>query len=781
MTMNAPGAPREDPTAAAVARVIADLKREAFAGSREATQALIDGAFDLLDRGLTSTAMPALEALDDLRTSGLLTPGNAAWLLNLHARKWFAEGNLEEALAALHEAMAIAADLGDRALTATTLLNIGNVQWLRGDPTQAEVAFRSSFEARPPGDDFGRAQALLNLAGLRLEAGDVEGARTELVRAAGLVPTRRGRLRASVAGIRGLIAVAEGDLVSARTEFRESANVAARVRAFDHLVVALQNLGAVNLDLGHLGVAMRSLRRAERIAAQIGHSRLLDSIQRTLATALQKAGRNAEARTILTRAEDLARLRGDRAALARILSDSGSLWLLQRRYRDGVLPLAASVATFVELRDSDGTTVPLINLATALTLVDDEARAVEEVDRAAARLELSPAMQAEIAESIGDALLAAARPDAAARAYQRGASLVERADLPVRDYLAQAAARIGDELPAEGVRFYAAALAALRPPTTGIEDYHILNDRALLLAILGRVDEALADLRDALERATSADDRAMRLMVLGNLSEVLRRSGQLDEATEVARTAVDEARRLGSRQEVASSLATLGLAIVQGDAWQSAEVLFDESLKLARALGADEIAAIALGGIAEVHFRRRWFGRSRIRYRQAAALERGAGDRAHLLESQAAIVETDALLGDREGYDQDLQVLVDLVQKDAGSLDVAQTGMSRAARAWSRRGPEGLFVAGETFGIALLLALWGLATSGSDEPTEEFGRAFVAPYAYLLPSSSDRLDQLDEVMLRTVEEKAGRRARRFARQILGTGRAAALAAFNSQE
>jgi tetratricopeptide (TPR) repeat protein len=768
------------PGSETVATVAETLYGEAAAGNRDAVQALIDGAFGLLDRGLSETARPVIEALDRLQASGLLAPVDIAWLFNLKAREGYSAGALDDALRVLLEALDIATGVHDRSLTATTLLNVGNVHWLRGNLVEAEGAFRSSLEALPRDAEFGRAQALLNLAGVRLDAEDTQGARSELARVSHLRPARRGRLRASVVGVRGLIAVADGDPGLALGLFRESANIASRVGALDHLIVALQNVGAVTLDLGFPGRAMRSLRRAERVALEINHFRLLDSIQRTLATALQRVGRDAGAQRVLERAEESARHRGDQAALARVLADAGALSLLRQRVSDAVPPLAEAVELFMALRDAVRAEVPLVNLATALTLLDEEERAVDEVRRAATSLEMSASSRSTIESALGDSLLAASRPEAAGRAYRRGSEAAEEAGTRSCDFLAGVAAKIGKRLPTEGVQYYTAALAAFTPPAIGVADYQILNDRALLLAELGRKEESVADLREALARATLAEDRSMRLMVLRNLSEVLRRDGQTQEATDLAGTALSEARGLGSPLEVASSLATLGLAVALGEAWEEAKSIFDESLRLARGLGAADIAAIAFGGLGEFNFRRGWFGRARFRYRQAADIDRATEDGAHLTESQAAIVETDALLGDNEEFDQDLQTLIDIVQKGGGTLDVAEVGISRAARAWMKKGPRGLQRAGETFAIGVLLALWGFGASGQEEPLREFGRAFVAPYVYSLPNEPSTLDELDGVILRTVEEKAGRRAKKFVREMLATGRAAAVAAFTDR-
>jgi tetratricopeptide (TPR) repeat protein len=464
-----------------------------------------------------------------------------------------------------------------------------------------------------------------------------------------------------------------------------------------------------------------------------------------------------------------------------VLADIGALELLTSRFAEAVPPLAAALDAFVGHRDTERATAVALNLATALVHEGDETRAVCELRRTADQLDLAPGERGRTEESFGDALLATKEPAAAARAYDRAAVHIRESGAQISEYLAQAAAKLSDLAPSAAVRLYTAALASYPGVEIGVARYQLRNDRALVLVTLGQHDQATEDLQTALQEATSAEDRPMRVLVLTNLSEVLRRRGSLQEAIAYAEQAVSDARALRNRLLEASSLATLGLSVAAVDDWARARESFRESLMVARSLGARETEAIALGGLAQTDFARGRYGTARNRYRRAAEIEEALGDRAHQTESLAALIETDAMLRDAAAFESDFQRLIDLVQRQDGSLDVAEVGISRAARAWLRgRRATAIPIAGEAFGVAILLRLWQLTTNQSDEVPSGFGGAFVAPYVYSAALDPRLIDRIEHVIAETIRAKAGRRAERFVREMLAIGRSSALAALTER-
>jgi tetratricopeptide (TPR) repeat protein len=768
--------PDLDALVAAVEERATVLHHAASEGDAGASAALVDGAFEYLDRGLLVAATPIIERLDALSDVGNLSASQQGWLTNLHARVWFSTGGYDQAIGALTAIVAGARESGDAALLGTTFLNLGNAYWARGSLTEAEGAFRESINVRDASDGFGRAQGWINLAGVFLDRGDIDAAVSAIDRASALPAAGRGRLRASLAGVRGLVAAAEGTLDRAKAEFEESARVASRVGALEHLAVALQNLGAVNLDLGLAGRATRYLRRAERVAAEMSLGRLLDSIQRTLATALQRLGRARDAQVVLERAIAAALSRDDLVALARVRADTGALLVLEGRHREAVAPLSVALDAFLRVGDGAWAQNVAKNLAGALVDLDDEARAVRTIRQVAEGLRLADRPKLELEESIGDMFLGEGHIGAAIRAYERAREYLPASEVVPADYLAETASKVGNVAPSEATRLYSAALELYRDGTGVIARYHMLNDRALLFAQLGAHARAREDLLAALDESTEVGDRAMRTLVLRNLSEVLRRDGEVEPAVGYAEQGLAVAEHLGNRLETAWSLATLGLALAAAGDWVGARPRFEASVKLARSLRLTEVEAIALGGLAQSDFAKGRYRTARRRYRAAAQIEQRLGDRQHETETYAALVEVDALLRDEEAFEDDLQRLVDLVQKEDGSLDVAENGMSRAARAWLRRRGKGPERAGETFALAILLRLWQAATSGPDALPEGFAGPFVAPYIYAASVEERSMHRIEVSLLSVIREKAGGRGERVVRELLAAGREAASAA-----
>jgi tetratricopeptide (TPR) repeat protein len=755
---------------AAVARRTAELVEAASAGDEGAIEALIDGAFEYLDRGLGRTAKPIIDALDGLRNAERLTRLQQGWLLNIHARIWFSDTAYGESQASLEDAIAIAETEGDPALMATTLLNLGNVRWVMGDPAGAAEAFEDTLPLRPKGDEFGRAQTLLNLAGARLDTGDVAGSQAALELAERIPAAKRGRLRPTLMGVQGLLDVERGDLVGAERNFRGSVAAAARSGLLEHEAIALQNLGAVTLDLGRPRLAARRLRRAERFVEAAHVVRILEGVQRTLATALVRAGRPADAFVVLDRAEAAATSRGDRSITARIVADRGALLMLGNRFGEAV-PVLLNAWQLVGKEDESLARAIVQNIVVSQVRSGDEAGAFRTVLEFVGSL--SEDARATFEESIGDALLREGQFPAAERMYNQGARSLGGSPVTTRNYLAEVASKIGDSAPEMAVRFFDAALE-VKGAEHGIATYRVLNDRGITLAATSRSADAVRDLQDALHQATGAGDRAMRRQVLRNLSEVLRRVGMLADAARYAEQAVSESQEKRDPLEEAASRASLGLAFLGLERWDDAREEFSSSSRIAANSHDRETQAIALGGLAQVEFVRGHFRRARRLYQRAQSIEVELEARERQTETVSALIELDALLRDQTAYESDLQALIDLVQKEDGTLDVAMNGVARAARVWlGTRGNDGATTAGETFAIGILLGLWETGRSTADELPPELARAFIAPFIYSAASSRNRIGLVERAITRTVRDKIGKRAARFVETMLLQAREAA--------
>jgi tetratricopeptide (TPR) repeat protein len=712
---------------AQTARAAADAR----AGNSKAITDLIDGGFELADLGFEFATRPVLEALNRLTTESLLDPTQQGWFRNLEGRVFLREGKPEEAVAALASAEAAGRKVGDRSLVASALLNMGILKYVDGNAAEALEFFRRSNRARPANDPVGRAQGWINLASVYLDLGEVERSR-RLARQARSLPAIRGypSIVSSAIGIEGLVRARVGDLEGADLAFREAARLARRAAAWSHLLPALQNIGAVNLDLERYGVAIRWLRRAARLAELLLMNDVLLATERTLATALLRSRRPGEAVATLEGARTRAIAAGDQPGVAQLSADLGALALSRRRFEQAESSLAAAQDQFIALGEPASALMVSRALLDTLAQLRRMDRADEVLEDTLLRLDLSRAAALSLREDLGDSYARAHMRSAAVQVYRESVGRIRRRDRES----AESTWRLGMKLLSQH-ESRAAAVALTRslrwldPATPELSSYQVLNDRALAYMASGDTQRAEIDLRAALAGATEDDDRAMQTIVLSNLSETSRRNRSLMEASEFANRAITLSKHSGDKDEEARAFSMLGLAQSELGDWAGAGESHRRALRIARSIGDASAEAIALGGIGTVHFAGRRFAQARSFFRQAASIERDIGDAVHEAQSRAALAEIAAIRNDRAEVRKELQRAVTLVQTEGASLEAALIGIGRCGGAWLRGGRTE--EASDTFyaGIVLALAQWdGTSADG----LRHVGRSILAPYVYSL-------------------------------------------------
>jgi tetratricopeptide (TPR) repeat protein len=422
--------------------------------------------------------------------------------------------------------------------------------------------------------------------------------------------------------------------------------------------------------------------------------------------------------------------RGDELAWARLTADLGALASLDEKGAEAILLLSSALSAFLAARDKKWGLLTARNAAVALVDGGETLEAEAAIRRAAKALRLPREDAADLYEWFGRVLLDRGQPRRAARAFGRAVSLYGATQVPRRsDRLGEiAAAFLEADAAHEAVRFFTQALSAHEPGLAEIPRYQLLNDRAVALLALGRDRVADADLSKALEQAREQQDRAIQATLLANLSEIRRRAGGVTVALGYAREAVALVRETANEVELADVLGTLGLAESAAIGPGAGETAFRTSLGLARKHRLRAAEAVALGGLAQGDFAKGRHRKALALYEQAALIEREQNDHRHEAESLAAVVEAAAHLRDVKKFEQHLQRLIDVVQKDGGPVDVALAGIARSGGVWLRHGE--LETAAETFSTGILLA----AAEGGDPGGAPFarlvGRAVVAPFVY---------------------------------------------------
>jgi tetratricopeptide (TPR) repeat protein len=737
---------RDDTLQREIRDIVERLRNEAKTGRHD------QAVEELLDLGASFQEWGAAFALDEvINALSELIPGDAvehrAWLLNLLGWRALQLGLLAEARGHFEEMLRLGNKTKNRHIPATALMNLGNVATLVGDLPGALSLYRKSAATRSRRDAYGRLQCELNEASVLMDLGKDDEAERILDRADRRTILRDAlHLRASAEGIRGQLAVRHGDLPSAEERFRRSMHLARKTSDLGQYLIAIQNLGAVNLDMGKNGRALRWLRRAHRAATRLEILRDLDGIERTMATALHRSGRFAEAERLLSNARDAANTRQDRLARARLTADLGSLLLL-RGQADRAGPfLAEARADFLAAADSEWTIRSTLNLAEAHARRGQMESASAVVDEALGLLHFPKMDASGVWTQLGDLLLPH-DAEAAAAAYKQAAFVVKPSSREeVADLLAESGAKfsaIGQYR--QAVTLFAEALSQ-RVGRSDITVAQILNDRGIAWAALDELSEAESDLRSGLRASQRSRDRVMQALVVQNLSEVVRRQNRGDEAMRLAQQAVELTRETGDLQQEADALATLGLAQIAIEALDEAVETLKSSMKRAKVLGLKPTQATALGGLASIEYLRERYRSARNLYQSAASLEGELHDVRHEAESVGGILQASAHLNDSSRTEKASQRLVDLVEKENGPLSVALHAFEAAGLILVRenRIPE----AASLYAVAVVLAG---SQSDEDAFVEAIGRAVIAPFihARLAGADESRVAQELAAALRT--------------------------------
>jgi tetratricopeptide (TPR) repeat protein len=144
---------------------------------------------------------------------------------------------------------------------------------------------------------------------------------------------------------------------------------------------------------------------------------------------------------------------------------------------------------------------------------------------------------------------------------------------------------------------------------------------------MGRVEEAIAVLQEALPLAVEAGDRETESVVLKNLGIALRNNSRPEESRGCLERLLAVARETGDRRSEASALGALGVGLWQQGELDEAETLISQHRNLARDDGDRRGEAVALGYLAGVRYRQGRYEEARANYEAQLEITRSIGDR----------------------------------------------------------------------------------------------------------------------------------------------------------
>ncbi len=188
------------------------------------------------------------------------------------ARLALSQGDTASARPLLDESLAIARELGDRQLTAHSLLWLSQVVYFAGDfDAMGPFAEQSLQLFREVEDKWGIAYALSMLASSEFEAGNFEATRQlfEQSRVVFRELDDRWGLARTMAGL-GHLAYVQGDYVLARRLFEEALAVRRELKAKGGIAASLDNLGCTTVRLGDYDAAIALSREGIALHIELG-------------------------------------------------------------------------------------------------------------------------------------------------------------------------------------------------------------------------------------------------------------------------------------------------------------------------------------------------------------------------------------------------------------------------------------------------------------------------------------------------------------------------------
>jgi tetratricopeptide (TPR) repeat protein len=754
------------------AQVVAEARDAVAAGQVVAAfEALNDLAVEAQETGLPDVALELVEELQAIVPGSALTEEQRAWLLNTEGLARMGLGEYERATRLFDRMRAAGERLGDDLLLSTALHNLGILAVFRREPKQAIDLYRRSLALkRKVGDYYGLAQVFLNLAAPMIDSGKGEDAEQMLHDLERLIRSIHDPdLLVSLHGNLGQIAAKHGHFEIAQRRFHRALELARGSAANPRKeLIALQNLGSLELGQGRPARALRWYRKALEIAEQLHAPSELELTHRSLGLALHALNRHKEAAAEFEQAAAVIDHRGGSFLWAENTANVGALRITLEEIDVAIPTLNQALDVFRIIGDTQWQARVLENLAVAKQTKGDSAGAFVSIDDAAGLLAEAPEECANLLRHGAELAIATGQT---ARATDYLKRELEAAEVEPSRQRAWRAATAGALLrqggaPAEAVTFYDRAVRIYERLGEQELLYSCVNDRALAYSDQELYQEARRDLSRCLRLARRRDDRTMEQQALGNLGETDRREGRIRNSLQRLEKALELAHALRDADAEAWTLGNLGLALLDSDRWDEAQGVFLQMLTLGRSLRKRQHEATAVAGLARIALHQGRKAEAARLYRRAVGLQTEQ-DRRHLVGNLAGLVEALAALGREQELEREVQRLIDLGQAN-GYEEVAINGLVRAAwRLLQRREREDAAYYYATAiviaGVSALSAEECPAEEGSiDEATADaFARALVEPATHLIRAGETLERSQADAFYGLVADKADEHAEGF--------------------
>ncbi len=229
-----------------------------------------------------------------------------------------AQGDWEQAVALLDEALALRREIGDHAGIASVLVNLGNVAHYRGEHHRSTDCYQEALEiARGIGDRRTAANALSGLGDDALRRGDYDLAVALLEE--GLTNYRTvGDVRGAGANLvsLGMLAIRRGEIAQGAKYYQESLELWQKLGDRLGTLAVLLNLAEVSLRVGDQGRAASLADESLSLAHDLGHNAYEAIALNTLGRGALAQGDPSQAQAHFLASVELGRKVGERETVA---------------------------------------------------------------------------------------------------------------------------------------------------------------------------------------------------------------------------------------------------------------------------------------------------------------------------------------------------------------------------------------------------------------------------------------------------------------------------------
>jgi len=224
----------------------------------------------------------------------------------------------------------------------------------------------------------------------------------------------------------------------------------------------------------------------------------------------------------------------------------------------------------------------------------------------------------------------------------------------------------------------------------------LLLQKASLMTAQGAYAEALSVLRDVLQRAIEADDKADEANALHNLGSIEFRVGRYAAARELTEKSLEIAQRIGHRAGEAAGLHQLAVIASEQGQSQQAREYFAKSLSVTEAIGDLGGKASILQHLANIDLEEGKADSARIMANQSLALREKLGEKAGIASALHLLASIDMSEGNsaaaRKRLSESLMIRQALGDRPGiaatmhqlGSIELAEGNLRSAAEAFKR-------------------------------------------------------------------------------------------------